>query len=327
MNILSDKKYYIWDHWKQRCKEFPWLENNTIFLSIHGSTSYGLNTPESDVDMCGVVVPPKEFFLGFQHHLDQIQFNKPDGCIYNIIKFCKLAAENNPNVMELLWIPEKYWVSYTSDWLKLVRNRHLFLSSKIKHTYLGYSHAQFKRIKLHKQHLLNPPTHQPTREEFGLPETRIISRDQQGALNALEEHGYVLMKDSNFMEYLRKENEYQRAKQIWDQYQTWKTNRNPKRAELEAKYGYDVKHCSQLVRLIRQCKELLTTGELLVERPDREEILAIKNGAWTYEYLLQWADDQEREIEELATNTTLSHEPNRKAIDALCIEIVEQYIY
>jgi hypothetical protein len=29
--------------------------------------------------------------------------------------------------------------------------------------------------------------------------------------------------------------------------------------------------------------EILTQGKVIVKRPDREEILAIKNGAWSYE--------------------------------------------
>src|ERR1039458_5020213 len=35
-----------------------------------------------------------------------------------------------------------------------------------------------------------------------------------------------------------------------DQYNGWKAQRNPKRAELEAKFGYDTKHAMHLVRLM-----------------------------------------------------------------------------
>jgi len=43
----------------------------------------------------------------------------------------------------------------------------------------------------------------------------------------------------NFLEILGKEKKYRRAKQEWDQYQGWLKNRNPDRAELEKKFGYD----------------------------------------------------------------------------------------
>ena len=68
----------------------------------------------------------------------------------------------------------------------------------------------------------------------------------------------------NFIAYLQKENAYNRAVQMWEQYNKWKDTRNEKRAALEAKYGYDTKHGMHLIRLMRQCKEILETGTLNV---------------------------------------------------------------
>ncbi len=39
-----------------------WLPQRTIFLTRAGSHAYGLATPESDVDIRGVVIPPQEYF-------------------------------------------------------------------------------------------------------------------------------------------------------------------------------------------------------------------------------------------------------------------------
>ena len=40
-----------------------WLKNNTIFLTVVGSQSYGLNTKDSDTDYKGLCIPPKEYFI------------------------------------------------------------------------------------------------------------------------------------------------------------------------------------------------------------------------------------------------------------------------
>lgn len=138
--------------------------------------------------------------------------------------------------------------------------------------------------------------------------------------------GKLLGYDSNFLELLDRERAY-RSKMIqWKQYQDWKTNRNPARAEMEARFGYDGKHASHLVRLMRQAKEILETGKVVVKRPDAAELLAIRNGAWTYEQLIEWADQQDRELEEFyqSNQSPLPKKPNHVAIDTLCQRMVEE---
>jgi len=80
-----------------------------------------------------------------------------------------------------------------------------------------------------------------------------------------------------------------------------------------------------LVRLIRMCREIITTGQVIVKRPDREELLAIRNGAWSYEKILVFAEKEERELNELYSSCNiLPKTPDVKKLDALCISLVEQ---
>ena len=93
--------------------------------------------------------------------------------------------------------------------------------------------------------------------------------------------------DDNLITILKKEKEYENKVEDWKNYLEWKKNRNPKRAALEAKYGFDLKHGCQLCRLLRMGKEILETGKVQVKRiHDREELMAIKNGSWTYDQLI-----------------------------------------
>ena len=104
-------------------------------------------------------------------------------------------------------------------------------------------------------------------------------------------------------------------------------NRNPKRAALETKYQFDCKHGSHLVRLLNMGKEILDTGTIQVKRThDREQLLAIKNGAWSYEQLIDYADKMEDEVKLAYKNSKLPNQPNIKFLDNLCIEIVEKII-
>lgn len=58
------------------------------------------------------------------------------------------------------------------------------------------------------------------------------------------------------------------------------------------------KHASHLVRLMRMGYEILTEGKVIVKRPDAEELLAIKNGAWTYERVMEYKEELQRKLDE-----------------------------
>ena len=105
----------------------------------------------------------------------------------------------------------------------------------------------------------------------------------------------------------------------------WLKERNPARRELEAKFGFDTKHGMHLVRLMRMCREILTGQGVLVKRPDADELLAIRNGAWSYEKMIEWAEQQDKELREVARASKLPSEPNRVRIDNLCQEIVRKF--
>lgn len=129
-----------------------------------------------------------------------------------------------------------------------------------------------------------------------------------------------------WMQMMQKEQAYANAKRHWNAYKSWESGRNKKRAELEVKFGYDTKHASHLVRLMRMGKEILETGKVLVFRPDREELLAIRNGAWSYDEIEEYAENMQDEIAEAANKSSLPESPNRPFLDKLCAQIIGQYI-
>jgi hypothetical protein len=84
--------------------------------------------------------------------------------------------------------------------------------------------------------------------------------------------------------------QYLQAKETHVNYWTWKNNRNDVRGDLEEKFGYDTKHAMHLIRLIRMSSEVMQTGQIIVKRPDAAELLAIRNGAWSYEEIIEYAE-------------------------------------
>jgi uncharacterized protein len=130
----------------------------------------------------------------------------------------------------------------------------------------------------------------------------------------------------NVIEVIMAERAYNSARETWRQYQHWKATRNPARAELEAKFGYDTKHAMHLVRLMRMGEEILRTGKVLVKRPDREELLAIRRGAWKYEDLIKYAKTMDETMAEAEKVSPLPKRPNREKLDEICMRVVEIYV-
>lgn len=398
------------------------IEKNTILLVLSGSHAYGMSRPESDVDVRGLAIPPKDFFFGYSKRFEQFDGEFPreniinkveelvkrkvpseekiDSCVYNLTKFFSLASQGNPNLLDILYADESCRILSTPLAEILLENKDLFLSTKLRFSYAGYAMSQLKRINTHRQYLLNPPTHKPTRAEFNLPEHSVMPRDQLLAAESLikkkiedwlgsqeelprevledirtrttsaitdiwsaltdgcwrvekKDFGYAIKKpespvknnelneevishaagkllgyDENFLDLLARERGYRSAMKQYKQYEEWKLNRNPARAELEKNYGFDGKHASHLVRLMRMCKEIMEDGKVIVKRPDAEELLAIRNGAWTYEELITWAEKQDKELTEFynSSKSPLPKKPDTNKLDKLCMEIVELFL-
>lgn len=134
-----------------------WIKDRTILLVRHGSHAYGTNTETSDEDFKGIAIPPKEYFLGSQNRFEQAELHEPDSVIYEIRKFFTLATECNPNIIEVLHTDPSDHIIVDPIGEIILEHRNDFLSKKIKHTFVGYSVAQLKRIKTHKRWIMNPP--------------------------------------------------------------------------------------------------------------------------------------------------------------------------
>ena len=77
---------------------------------------------------------------------------------------------------------------------------------------------------------------------------------------------------------------------------------------------------------MRMCREILETGKVIVRRPDAEELLAIRGGAWPYEKLREWAESEDAALEEVAKTSALPKTPDFEKIDSLCVELISEAI-
>lgn len=141
--------------------------NRIIYEIVAGSHAYGLNTPESDIDIRGFYINPPESYLGLQEPSKQISDKKNDITYYSLKRAFERLMTANPNMIELLWIPNDCIKIKNPIMDKLISHRHLFISKKCYHTHSGYAYAQIKKAKGKNKKVHNPqPETMPKKEDF-----------------------------------------------------------------------------------------------------------------------------------------------------------------
>lgn len=122
--------------------------------------------------------------------------------------------------------------------------------------------------------------------------------------------------------------EYKENSENRKSYHKWKENRNDTRKVLESAHGYDTKHAMHVVRLLRTAEEALLTGEVHVKRPDAEELLAIRNGAWSYDELMEYFNSKSTEIRDvLVKKSVLPKKPDIKLATKVLVDLREMQWY
>jgi uncharacterized protein len=130
----------------------------------------------------------------------------------------------------------------------------------------------------------------------------------------------------DFIRLLQKSQGYQTALREWKAYLSWQENRNPARAEMERKSGFDLKHGMHCIRLLRSGLEILRNGEIIVDRRkagDIADLKAIRDGDYSYSDVMKMAEDLVAEMDVVYQESTLPHSPDLAKINDLCMELVE----
>lgn len=239
---------------------------------ITGSVAYGVTGESSDWDVYGFCIPPKDTLWphlrgeieGFstkenrfeqwsEHHI----FNKNNGrtydcSIYNIAKFFRLVMDNNPNMIDCLFVPRRC-VLFSTPVAEHVRtHRKEFLHKGSWHKFKGYAYSQMAKIRN-------------------------------------------------------------------------KTNSsNPKRADDIKKHGYDTKFAMHLVRLMCEVEQILTEGDLDLER-NREQLKKVREGLHSFEEIQKWFSDKERSLESAYIDSRLPYKADEERIRQILMECLESH--
>ncbi|AKG23320.1 nucleotidyltransferase domain-containing protein [Calothrix sp. 336/3] len=289
-----------------------------------------------------------------------------DTVIYELKKIIHLLSGANPNVLELLWLGNypvltaegKYLIEqrqlFFSKKVKHTYSGYAFAQIKKMETHRKWLLHPPEKKPLPSDFGIGEETVLSKEElnafleylynlirgkiEFLAEEEKLYQLltgdiDFKGILkqytlpdNTLEYTQQLTHGRKDFIRLLQKSQSYQGALREWKAFVAWQENRNPVRAEMERKSGFDLKHGMHCIRLLRSGVEILQTGELIVDRRvagDADDLRAILRGEYSYEEVMAMAENLMQEMEQVYRNSTLPEKPDLARINDLCIELVE----
>jgi len=318
------------------------LEHNTIVKHRAGSHAYGTSLPTSDIDFRGIFCADPVNLLTPWYKVEEITIPpniEEDTKFYELSNFMKLLTDMNPNIIESLWVSEQDIIFQSAAYEYLRSQRQELLSSKVAFTFSGYAISQLKRIKGHHKWINNPQDIKPPKQTNFVSLVQWFGEDKMFKIDIehfrfdyrllpyggnifglIKSSGYSTYSDNFTLNTTYEESErssqlplaivkfnkeeYNQALEKHKQYWGWKKNRNQVRSELEEKFLFDTKHAMHLVRLLRMCEEILVDGVVNVKRPDAQELLSIRNGAWSYEELIDYSEQKDHHIREVLYKKT-----------------------
>jgi len=311
------------------------LGDNIALLTLGGSYAYGLNTPSSDLDIRGVALNSKSDLLGLSN-FEQFLNRETDTTIYGMNKFVNLMAQNNPNIVEILYCRPQDYAYISPIGQMLLDNRDIFLSQKAGASFSGYALAQIKRIE-----------NATARDR--LPESKKQEHIATGSQSAvdnlsiqhdLDKYGEMYFKVDPETNQLLMDCRYQdlpvgewidlmnTTKGVLANYDKTAGNRNHKKDDAHLN-----KHMSHIIRLLDMGCTILEHGKVETYREkDKDFLLDIKNGKymnedglfsqelWDYVYKL------DEKLKHLKETTTLPKNCDYKKVEELLININEKTI-
>ena len=130
-----------------------------LYRYVRGSTAYGLALPTSDVDEGGVYLEPLDTLLDLGlDYQEQISDEKNDTTWYSLKKFMHLLMNGNPNVLEALFVDDKFVLYEHPIMTEIKKHRHIFLTKDCFGPLIGYAKTQIMKARGLNKKIVNPVT-------------------------------------------------------------------------------------------------------------------------------------------------------------------------
>lgn len=321
--------------------------NKKILLIKSGSYLYGTNTPNSDQDRLGIFLNTKDEILGLQNseELTENVISKAENgrntkdavdCkYYELRKFCRLALNNNPTVLEILFVNPENIIEITSEGQALLDLRYDFLSKRLFHSFFGYATSQEKKAFIKPENINHI-------ERFYNWINTFVSVKNSPISNMTFNDFYNAIKDKSVFENHIKfyQNEHNDTmfqcgdlkfpinilmKKLKDSLKE-RLDKASWRKDGMLQYGCDYKFMSHNVRLLLEGLEFIKTKDLKFPLTYRELIRQIKLGKIENNKIIELMKKYKEEFRSFEKNNTLPDTGNYNKINQFVIDTYYNYL-
>ena len=138
-----------------------------LFECIAGSRAYGTSTSQSDEDIRGIFAVSAATYLDLVPPPDQVSDARGDVVYYSLRRTIELLAQANPNLLELLFMPDDCVRKDSPSMQRLLAQRHLFVSRQCADTHINYAMSQIKKARGQNKWVNQPkPADPPVKEDY-----------------------------------------------------------------------------------------------------------------------------------------------------------------
>ncbi len=305
-------------------------DDNKILEIRVGSHLYGTNTPSSDLDYAGVFLPIKELVFGFQK-VEEVDLsikdkteagkntpNAVDRKLYEFRKFVKLAMENNPNIIEQLFVNAPNIVYINDAGRALLGERHKFPHLGLVQKFKGYAFSQKHKMVIRTDNFHELDNAFNYLKDYPEQKELLIELRDKYLPFIKFTRDYCVIGDLN----LQKGIYVKKAVNMIEE----RLSKVGNRKSLITKYGFDTKFASNLIRLLLEGKELISDGEIKFPLSYKDTVLAIKQGQWTIKEVLDYADELEADIDRAAEKSDLPKKPRFDEIEKFTINLLGEHL-
>lgn len=151
-------------------KSLEELESNptaVLFECIAGSRAYGTTNKASDEDRRGIFAVPAAAYLDLERPADQVGDERGNTVFYTLRRVIELLTQANPNILELLYMPDDCVIRSSAEMNLLIESRQIFITRKCADTHAGYAMSQIKKARGQNKWINNPkPSEPPKKEDY-----------------------------------------------------------------------------------------------------------------------------------------------------------------
>lgn len=304
------------------------LNNNIILLTTGGSYSYGTNVETSDLDIRGIAVERPQEIIGLSQ-FEQFEDNDTDTTIYGLRKIISLLLNCNPNTIEIFGtqLEQVFIINKYGQLLK--DNVNLFLSKKAIGSFGGYANQQLRRLQNALARDSYPQTEKEQHILKSIESQMLTLEDRYKAITGDNIKLFIDKSDKEDLEteiYLNIslskyplrdfKNIYSEMAQVVTDYGKL-NHRNSKKDKLHLN-----KHAMHLVRLFLMGIEILEgKGINTYRKNDRDFLLKIRNGEYSYNQIFEMVDEYEKKFKYAADNSSLPQKPDFKKVEEIVMTI------